>query len=455
MTVSIIVPHRNRCVLLERLLDSIQGLNLAPDIEVEILVVDNGSMDGSIEMASGRGARVLPLGRNVGVSRALNRGIEATRGEYIALINNDVELEPNWLRDLLTQLRDTKHWFATGKMLVRDDPRRIDGAGDAICRGGAAWRLGHGKLDGPTFAVSRRTYFPAATATVFRRGFFDRVGLFEESFFAYLEDVDLGFRAALADLPGVYVPEAVAYHRGGGTTGVWSPQMVEWLTCHQLLLLAKFYPWRLFVRFGCAILAAQLLWAALAISRGRLGGWARGLVQGLWRFASFRRRSTADAGGSAPFGRSARVRRGRDCVRAASDGLGPLLEMVLPVGASAAGGAIVTPRAAVVIVTYNSASCIGDCLRALEGQGEVWVVDNASADDTCRRVRAAVPRVGLIRNRSNRGFAAAVNQGIQASRAPLVLLMNPDVPITEQPGSADRRMRQTRRRRSSGPAEGR
>jgi len=291
MTVSIIVPHRNRCVLLERLLDSIQGLNLAPDIEVEILVVDNGSMDGSIEMASGRGARVLPLGRNVGVSRALNRGIEATRGEYIALINNDVELEPNWLRDLLTQLRDTKHWFATGKMLVRDDPKRIDGAGDAICRGGAAWRLGHGKLDGPAFAFSRRTYFPAATATLFRREFFERVGLFEESFFAYLEDVDLGFRAALADLPGVYVPEAVAYHRSGGTTGVWSPQMVEWLTCHQLLLLAKFYPWRLFVRFGCAILAAQLLWAALAISRGRLGGWARGLVRGLWRFASFRRHS--------------------------------------------------------------------------------------------------------------------------------------------------------------------
>ena len=101
--------------------------------------------------------------------------------------------------------------------------------------------------------------------------------------------------------------------------------------------------------------------------------------------------------------------------------------MVLPVGASAAGGAIVTPRAAVVIVTYNSASCIGDCLRALEGQAEVWVVDNASADETCRSVRAAAPRVGLIRNRSNRGFAAAVNQGIQASRAPLVLLMNPDV----------------------------
>ena len=160
-------------------------------------------------------------------------------------------------------MKDENIWFATGKTLDFEDHGLIDGAGDAMCRGGASWRLGHGKDDGPAFASRRRTFFPSATATAFRRAFFDRVGLLEESFFAYLEDADLGLRAAIEKLPGMYVPKAVAYHRGGATSGVWSGQTVEWMTCHQLLLIAKFYPAGLIVRYAHAILAAQLLWGGI------------------------------------------------------------------------------------------------------------------------------------------------------------------------------------------------
>ncbi len=260
--------------------------------ELEIIVVDNGSTDGSAESAEKAGARVIRLSHNVGVSAALNAGIRASRGELIALLNNDVEPEPDWLERLAAALKASPDaWFAAGKTLSLRDRSRIDGAGDAMCRGGTSWRLGHGRADGPVFDRPRRTYFPSATATLFRREFFERVGLFEESFFAYLEDVDLGLRAGLEDLSGLYVPQAQAAHWGSETAGRWSEAMVRWITCHQVLLLAKFYPAGLLLRFARPILAAQLLWAALAISGGRTAAWWSGLREGVRRARAMRRAS--------------------------------------------------------------------------------------------------------------------------------------------------------------------
>jgi GT2 family glycosyltransferase len=265
-----------------------------------VIVVDNGSTDNSVAMARQSGAVVLCLGQNHGVSRALNQGIRASRGEWIALVNNDVELDPDWLACLCGALRDGPAGFATGKVLSHGDRQRVDGAGDAVCRGGTAWRLGHGKLDGPVFNRRRPTSFPSATAGLFRREFFERVGLFEEGFFAYLEDVDLGFRAALAGCEGIYVPEAIAYHRGSETTGIWNAKVVEWMTCHQLLLLAKFYPAALLWRCRRSILAAQFLWALLAMTRGRGLAWALGFARGVGRFARFRRISRSLREGTRP-----------------------------------------------------------------------------------------------------------------------------------------------------------
>ena len=302
MTVSIVIPNRNRRKLLLRLLDTIQRQHRPGGVELETIVVDNGSNDGSVEAAREWGARVVTLDENVGVSRAFNRGIDASRGELIALVNNDIELADDWLSALLCALEREDVWFATGKTLDYDDRGRIDGAGDAVCRGGTSWRLGHGKADGPWFNAERTTYFPSATATIYRRRFFERVGLLEETFFAYLEDVDLGLRAAAAGLAGAYVPRAAAYHRGSATAGAWSGATIEWLTCHQVLLLAKFYSPPMWMRFARAIAAAQILWAAMAISRGRGGAWLRGLARGFRLFrrmrassGSLRARAQADS----------------------------------------------------------------------------------------------------------------------------------------------------------------
>lgn len=284
MTVSFVIPNWNQREMLASALRSIQALRKPEGCSTETIVVDNASTDGSAEAAEAAGARVLRQAANVGVSRAFNVGIEAAKGEYVALLNNDVELAEDWLERLLAAL-EPGVWFAAGKTLDWADRSRIDGAGDAVCRGGAAWRLGHGRADGPEFEQRKRTFFPSATATVYRREFFEHAGAFEEAFFAYLEDVEMGLRAASLGLEGVYEPAARAYHRGSVTGVSWSPQMVRWMTAHQVLLLAKHYPAGLLLRYARPILAAQALWGAMAFSRGRGTAWAAGLLEGLrgWR----------------------------------------------------------------------------------------------------------------------------------------------------------------------------
>jgi len=290
LTVSFVIPTWNRSDLLQAALASLRAQTRPP---LEILVVDNGSTDGSAEAARRAGAEVLEVGANLGgnqgFSAAVNRGVAAARGDAIALLNNDVECAPDWTDRLASALATTNAWFAIGKLLDHGRRDHIDGAGDAVCRGGAACRLGHGRTDGPWFDRSRRTFFPSATAVLARREFFSRVGPLEEAFFAYLEDVDLGLRAALLDLAGVYEPAAIAWHRGSATLGPWNSRTVEWMTRNQILLLAKFFPAPLLRRYRRPIAAAQLLWAVLALRHGRSVAWARGLYAGLQQAPALRR----------------------------------------------------------------------------------------------------------------------------------------------------------------------
>lgn len=280
MTVSVVIPHLNRADLLKGVLDSLARQRLPSGTDLEVIVADNGSSDASLGLARKCGARTIALGANRGVSHALNRGIEAARGEWIVLLNNDVDLGPEWLATSLRAAQRARAWFATGKVYSATRPGLLDGAGDAVCRGGMAWRLGHGKPDGAAFSEPRPTFFPSATASLFRREFFMRAGLLDESFYAYLEDVELGMRAARLALPGIYVPDAVAWHLGSETAGAWSDQTVAWITRHQLLIVAKHYSEAMLLRFGPAVLAAQALWAALSISRGRFSAWLLGLRLG-------------------------------------------------------------------------------------------------------------------------------------------------------------------------------
>jgi GT2 family glycosyltransferase len=292
LTVSFVIPHRENLALLQAAIRSIENLSRPNDCTIRVIVVDNDSTESASDWAKSAGHTAIRLSTNEGFGRAVNRGLDEGHGDFVVVINDDVELAPTWLLEMLQALETTTTaWFACGKTLQFASRSVIDGAGDAVCRGGSSWRIGHGRIDGVLFDEPRETFFPSGTATIFRCGFFDRVGQFDEEFFAYLEDVDLGLRAAAAGCGGIYVPAATAFHHGSRTGQAWSAAMVRWITAHQILLLAKHYRASLLLRFGWNIFVSQALWAALTASRGRTVAWVQGMASGLSRAPRSRRKA--------------------------------------------------------------------------------------------------------------------------------------------------------------------
>ena len=245
----------------------------------EIVVADNGSTDGSAESAEAAGARVIRLGWNFGFSRAVNSGIRAARTRWVAVVNNDVEPAPDWLERLVEAAQAKRRWFATGKLL-NAATGLIDGTFDTICRGACAWRAGHGRPDGPEWDEPRRIRLAPFTAALFRAELFDTVGLLDERFESYLEDVDFGLRCAKQGFGGIYVPDAVAYHAGSATLGAWHPETVRRISRNQLLLVAKHFPRRWIRRYGWPVLVAQGLWGLVAVRHGAVLAFLRGKLEG-------------------------------------------------------------------------------------------------------------------------------------------------------------------------------
>jgi GT2 family glycosyltransferase len=276
--ITIVVPVWNGRALLETLLASLRAQT--HPIE-EILVVDNGSSDGSAEFAEQSGARVVRMGSNTGFACAVNRGIAECRTEWLAIVNSDVEAAPEWLAHLAAALEGSDAWFATGKILQASNRGLIDGTFDTLSRGGCAWRAGHGRPDGPEFSVRRRIRFPPGTAALFRAGLFRKIGGFDEAFESYLEDVDLGLRCGVAGLDGWYVPEAIAWHRGSATLGRWHPETVRRIARNQVFLVTKHYPVGLLLRFAWPILIGQGLWGLVAMQHGAFWPWLRGKFGGV------------------------------------------------------------------------------------------------------------------------------------------------------------------------------
>lgn len=274
MSLTAIVPVWNGRALLARLLASLEAQTFKPS---ELLVIDNGSTDGAPELARQRGARVIAMGHNAGFAAAVNRGIRESHEEWVAILNSDVELAP----DYLAKLAEAGALFATGKILQAADPKLIDGTFDAVCRGAAAWRVGQGRLDGPAFATRREIAAAPWTAALYRTEVFARVGFLHEAFESYLEDVEFGMRCAMNQITGLYVPEAVAWHRGSATLGRWHPHTVRRLARNQCFLVALHYPRPMLLRNAWAILVAQTLWGLVAARHGAGWAWFCGKVQGL------------------------------------------------------------------------------------------------------------------------------------------------------------------------------
>jgi GT2 family glycosyltransferase len=293
LPISAVVPVYNGRELLEKLLQSVARQTAAP---LEVIVVDNGSRDGAPDLARNYGARVVSMGRNAGFAAAVNHGIREARGEAVALLNSDVELEPEWLDALWEGMERTGVDFGAGKIFSVGDDNILDGTFDLISRGGCAWRAGSGKRDVPVFHAEQEIRFCPATAAIYRSSVFRRIGYFEERFESYLEDVDLGLRSAAANLKGGYFPQAVCRHRGSATFGQWNPRVVRLIARNQVLLVARHYPPDLLRKWLRPVIAGHFLWGLVAARHGCGIAYLRGKLEGLRAFSPTRLPATANSG---------------------------------------------------------------------------------------------------------------------------------------------------------------
>lgn len=218
--VTVVIVNWNGERFLERCLSALLAQTVVPH---EIILVENASTDASLDIVRRfPSVRLLAQNENLGFSRGNNLAIEAAaaESEWIALLNPDAFVEPHWLEALLSASRGNPVFDVFGSKLVNAaDLAVLDGAGDAYHVSGLVWRMGHGApvLSFPEHA--REVFSPCAGAALYRRSALLDVSVFDEDFFCYVEDVDLGFRLRLAGYRCLYVPASVAHHVGSGTTG--------------------------------------------------------------------------------------------------------------------------------------------------------------------------------------------------------------------------------------------
>jgi len=216
--VTVIIVNWNAGDLLSQCLHDLLRQTVQP---ARILVMDNGSSDGSVEQVSQLpGVTVRQLGRNFGFAGGNNRALLECDTEYVALLNPDAFPEPDWLEKLLAVAEAHPDVAAFGsRQMVHGSENAVDGMGDVYHVSGLVWRAGHGEMLRDSGAAPREVFSPCAGAALYRRDALVDIGGFDEDYFCYVEDVDLGFRLRLAGYRAMYGPDAVVHHIGSATTG--------------------------------------------------------------------------------------------------------------------------------------------------------------------------------------------------------------------------------------------
>ncbi|MBN2209404.1 MAG: glycosyltransferase family 2 protein [Candidatus Coatesbacteria bacterium] len=266
--VVVIVPNWNGLNFIERCLRSL----CAQSFEYfETVVVDNGSTDGSAELVEARfpTVRLIRLPKNRGFSVAVNVGLKETASEYVAFLNNDTEVEALWLSELVRALdAHPSAGSAASKIFWDSDRERLYAAGDFFCAEGFGGNMGASLTEGTAHNERTWVFSASACASLYRRCVLDEIGLLEERFFMFYEDIDLGFRAQLAGWPCIVVPEAVVYHTGTATAGIFSQMRRYCLARNELFVLARNLLGPILRRSVWSILRHQLKASVQALDEG-------------------------------------------------------------------------------------------------------------------------------------------------------------------------------------------
>jgi GT2 family glycosyltransferase len=219
MSISIIIPNYNGLEMLKQCLKSLDESILKP---TEIIIVDNGSSDHSVEWVSENYPNIICIvnENNKGFSPAVNQGIAISKYKYVILLNNDVVVKNTWLQHLIDIAETNENIFSvSSKMLQYYNPDLIDDAGDSYTILGWAYKRGDGTCAETNYNKTDNIFSACAGAALYRRSILNEIGYFDENFFAYLEDVDLGFRALNAGYTNIFCSNAIVYHIGSATSG--------------------------------------------------------------------------------------------------------------------------------------------------------------------------------------------------------------------------------------------
>jgi GT2 family glycosyltransferase len=246
--VSVVIPNHNGVTprdgltYLEMVLPTLREQSFR---DFDVTVVDDGSTDDSVRYLKEHWpeVRVVALAGNSGFPKTVNTGIEATNGEYIALLNNDIELSPDWLEQLVGKLdREPGLGFVTGKIVRYQERTVIEQAGQDLYTCGMFAPRGLDAEDVGQYNEPRQITIATAAASIYRREAVARANGFDEDYFLYCEDADLCLRMLLQGYRGLYVPDPVAYHVRGGTTGQESDRTRFYVLRNAPITLLKDFP---------------------------------------------------------------------------------------------------------------------------------------------------------------------------------------------------------------------
>jgi GT2 family glycosyltransferase len=229
------------------LADCLQSLRAQTFSGYEVILVDNGSTDGSVEwiQENFRGwARILVNARNEGFSGGNNRGINAASGKYIVLLNNDARADPHWLEELVKVAEENPRagMLACKIYLHQEGSKIIDNVGHLIYRDGLNRGRGRLEADRGQYEKIEEVFFPSGCAALYRREMLEEVGLFDEDFFAYGDDTDLGLKGRWAGWKCLYVPKAVVHHRYSQSSGSYSALKAFYVERNRVWIAVKFFP---------------------------------------------------------------------------------------------------------------------------------------------------------------------------------------------------------------------
>ncbi len=246
--VSVIVVNWNGKAYLGACLTSLCNQTF---LDFELIVVDNGSTDGSVEIVRSHfpDCLIIQNTSNYGFARGNNQGIEKAKGRYIVLLNNDAEAESHWLEELVKVAEeDQRIGMLASKIYLQGGHKIIDNVGHLIYRDGLNRGRGRLEADHGQFEQMEEVLFPSGCAALYRREMLEEIGLFDEDFFAYGDDTDLGLKGRLAGWKCLYVPTAIVFHRYSQSSGSYSPFKAFYVERNRVWIAIKYFPLSLLLK---------------------------------------------------------------------------------------------------------------------------------------------------------------------------------------------------------------